>query len=124
MQRARYREVPPMLLSMALSAFLVTTNILVHYEMLRLMSVYVPSLAIPIRARVLVVVLGCFLAHTIEVWLYAIAFWLIDKAGIGSLQGQIDNTFADYLYFSATTYSTMGFGDVYPMGALRLISGI
>ena len=113
-----------MLLSMFLSAVLVAANILVHYEMLRLMSVYVPSLAIAVRARVLVVVLGCFAAHTIEVWLYAFAYWLMDRAGIGSLKGQIDGSFADYLYFSATTYSTMGFGDVYPAGALRLISGI
>jgi hypothetical protein len=63
-------------------------------------------------------------AHTIEVWLYALAYLLIDRAGIGSLQGQVDESFADFLYFSATSYSTLGFGDVYPTGALRLISGI
>jgi len=113
-----------MLLSMSLSAILVTANILVHFEALRLMSAYVPGLPISVRARVLVVVLGCFVAHTIEVWVYGLSFWLIDKAGIGSLKGQVDGSFADYLYFSATTYSTMGFGDVYPGGALRLISGI
>jgi ion channel len=80
--------------------------------MLRLMSVYVPSLPVSVRARVLVIVLGCFVAHNIEVWLYALAYWLIDRAGIGSLKGQVHGSFADYLYFSATTYSTMGFGDV------------
>jgi hypothetical protein len=38
--------------------------------------------------------------------------------------GQVEEDFADFLYFSATSYSTMGIGDVYPAGALRLISGI
>src|SRR6476661_3689168 len=113
-----------MFLAMLLAAFLVPANILVHYEMLRLMSVYVPALPVAVRLKVLVVVLGCFVAHTIEVWLYAVAYLLIDRAGIGSLQGQVDESFADFLYFSATSYSTLGFGDVYPIGALRLISGI
>ena len=113
-----------MFLAMLLAGFLVTANILVHYEMLRLMSAYVPGLPIAVRLKVLVVVLGCFVAHTIEVWLYALAYLLIDRAGIGSLQGQVDESFADFLYFSATSYSTLGFGDVYPTGALRLISGI
>jgi ion channel len=113
-----------MFLALLLAAFLVAANILVHYEMLRLMSAYVPGLPIAVRLKVLVVVLGCFVAHTVEVWLYALAYLLIDRAGIGSLQGQVDESFADFLYFSATSYSTLGFGDVYPTGALRLISGI
>lgn len=113
-----------MFAAMAISAFLVMVNILVHYEMLRLMSAYVPNLSIPVRLKVLIVVFGCFVAHTIEVWLYAGAFLAIHKAGLGSLQGQVEEHFADFLYFSATSYSTMGIGDVYPTGALRLISGI
>jgi hypothetical protein len=113
-----------MFTALAISAFLVTATILVHYEALRLMSIYVPSLPIAVRLKVLIVVLGCFVAHTIEVWLYAGAFLLIYKAGLGSLKGQVEEHFADFLYFSATSYSTMGIGDVYPAGALRLISGI
>jgi hypothetical protein len=113
-----------MFVAMAISAVLVMANILVHYEALRLMSAYVPKLPIAVRFKVLIVVLGCFVAHTIEVWLYAGAFELIYKAGLGSLKGQVEVHFADFLYFSATSYSTMGIGDVYPSGALRLISGI
>ncbi len=113
-----------MLLAMSLSALLVTTSILVHYEVLRLMSTIIPDLPISVRVKVLMVVLGCFVAHTIEVWLYALAYLLMDRAGIGSLQGQVEESFEDFLYFSATSYSTLGFGDVYPTGALRLISGI
>jgi hypothetical protein len=117
-------EVQSMLLAVSLSAILVTINILVHYETLRFLSAYVPILPIFVRARVLVVVLGCFFAHTVEVWLYAFAYLLMHKAEIGSLGGQVSESFADFLYFSASSYSTLGLGDVYPVGALRLVSAI
>jgi hypothetical protein len=113
-----------MLSEMAIAVVLVVTSILVHYEALRLLSTFVPDLKVAVRIKVLIVVIGCFIAHTIEVWLYAGAFLLIFTSGLGSLKGQVDESFADFLYFSATSYSTMGIGDVYPTGALRLISGI
>ena len=113
-----------MLSEMAISSVLVVTTILVHYEALRVLSTFVPDLKVAVRVKVLIVVIGCFVAHTMEVWLYAGAFLLIYKSGLGSLKGQVDESFSDFLYFSATSYSTMGIGDVYPTGALRLVSGI
>jgi Ion channel len=113
-----------MLSALVLSSSLVVATIFIHYEMLRLLSVAIPNLKLAVRLKVLVVVMGCFVAHTLEVWLYAIAYMLIDFADMGSLKGQVDHHFADFLYFSATSYSTLGFGDVYPTGALRLLSGI
>jgi hypothetical protein len=109
---------------MVFAGILVIACILVHYEAIRLLSARIPDLRIGVRLKVLLVVSGCFLAHTIEVWLYAIAFYLIHLAGLGSLQGQTEQHLADFLYFSATSYSTMGIGDVYPAGALRLLSGV
>jgi hypothetical protein len=53
-------------------------------------------------ALMLAVVLGIFLLHTIEIWLYAIAYM-----AVGAF-----NDFATALYFSATAFSTLGFGDV------------
>ena len=44
-----------MFAEMAISAFLVMVNILVHYEVLRLMSAYVPNLPIAVRLKVLIV---------------------------------------------------------------------
>ncbi|MEO6381433.1 MAG: ion channel [Nitrobacter sp.] len=110
--------------ALALSTFLVAACIAIHYEMLRYTSVLIPSLKVAVRIKVLLVVLGCFIAHTIEVWLYAFAYLLLDQIGLGSLQGQTEEHFADFLYFSATSYSTLGIGDVYPTGVFRLISGI
>lgn len=113
-----------MLQALVLSTLLVAACIIIHYEMLRLMSILIPAFKLAVRLKVLLVVTGCFIAHTVEVWLYAIAYLLLDLAGLGSLKGHIEEHFADFLYFSATSYSTLGIGDVYPTGVFRLISGI
>ena len=113
-----------MLVSLVGSAVLVITTIVFHYEALRLLSRVLPFLSIPVRVKVLLVVLCCFAAHTIEVWIYALAYVFLNDLGWGSLHGRHTGTFSDYLYFSATSYSTLGFGDISPEGSLRVISGV
>ena len=73
------------------------------------------------------VIIAAFLAHTIDVWLYAIVYYLLtDHLGIGTFGGQLENHFTDYLYFSTSTsnYTSLGYGDVYPPGGLRLMADI
>lgn len=42
----------------------------------------------------------------------------------GSLQGSFDGSFMDCVYFSFTTYTTIGFGDISPLGDLKYLSGL
>ena len=79
-----------MLQALILSTLLVAACIIIHYEMLRLMSILIPAFKLAVRLKVLLVVTGCFIAHTVEVWLYAIAYLLLDLAGLGSLKGHIE----------------------------------
>jgi hypothetical protein len=103
----------------------VSVTVAVHYETLRLVSAALPRLTIPVRMRVLFVVFACLAAHTLEVWIYAAAYWfLVEEAGFGRLSGAAAGEFADYLYFSTTTYTTIGFGEVVPQGPTRLIAAI
>ena len=75
--------------------------------------------------RVIVVVFACLGAHTAEVWIYAIAYWaLVELAGFGRLAGAFQGEFIDYLYFSTVTYTTVGFGEVIPLGPTRMIAAI
>lgn len=114
-----------MLVALVFSTFLVVACVLIHYEMLRFTSTLLGRLTMPPRPRILVVMLAVFLAHTIEVWMYAIAYYLLrDHLGIGGFGGALENRFTDYLYFSTATYSSLGYGDVYPLGGLRLVAGI
>jgi len=105
---------------------LVALTILVHYEVLRLTSAVIPELGrIKPRGRVVLVVFACFAAHTIEVWLFAIAYYLfVDMLGLGGFGGPHHGTVIDYVYFSAVTYTSLGFGDVYPIDNVRLIAGV
>jgi hypothetical protein len=112
-------------LAILVSVVLVLLVVLVHYEVLRYTSLLLPRLRIPPRPRILAVILAAFFAHTVEVWLYAIAYYLLaDHFGIGSFGGALEHRFTDYLYFSTATYTSLGYGDIFPLGGLRLMAGI
>lgn len=115
-----------MLSAMVVATVLVLVTVVIHYEALRLISGAVPVLtAIPPRQRLIAVLIGVFAAHTVEVWVYGLSYWFLDRVHpIGSFGGEAPATIADYVYFSVVTYSSLGFGDVYPRGALRLLAGV
>lgn len=105
---------------------LVLLTVLVHYEALRLTSEFLPHLKVRPRARMMIVILAAFSAHVIEVLLYAAAYFLfVEILELGYFGGAAA---ADgppgYVYFSAVTYTSLGLGDVYPLGAMRLIAGV
>ena len=106
---------------------LVVLTILIHYEILRVTSNILPRLSIRPRQRIIVVILVAFLAHVLEIWLYAVAYYVLHKTELGnfgSLAGTFGSTFFEYVYFSAVSYTSLGLGDVWPIGALRLITGL
>ena len=109
------------------SIILVPVTILIHYEALRLIADWLlprPG-RFGLRWRMMVVVLACFAAHTVEVWFYALGYYVFDNLlGLGSFAGLKDGTFADYVYFSGVTYTSLGFGDISPLGGPRLIAGV
>jgi hypothetical protein len=110
---------------MGLAVVLVSICVLVHYEALRMASNIIPRLTIRPRARILVVMGAAFLAHSLEIWIYGLGFFLIDTyLQIGSLAGKFGGTFAEYVYFSTVSYTSLGLGDLYPTGALRLLTGV
>ena len=75
--------------------------------------------------RILVMVLGIFLAHLGEVALYAVAYWLGDQVfGIGSFGGVPTNAPLDYFYFSVVSFTSLGIGEVFPHGHLRFLTGV
>jgi len=44
--------------------------------------------------------------------------------GWGNLAGNFDGSLMDCGYFSFTTFTTLGFGDIEPTGHLRYLTGI
>ena len=114
-----------MLAAMMTSTVLVGLTLLIHYDILRLASSLLPRVRLPLRMRVVVVVFAAFLAHTLEVWLYAFGYYVFDEVfHFGNLSGELVGDWRDFVYYSAATYTTLGIGDVFPIGQTRLLTGI
>ena len=109
------------------SLVMIAISVGVHYEALRLLARIGLGRRLPRQAMALIV-MALMLVHFIEVGLYASVYYFIDGNAFGHIASTNDDpaTFAgqlsDYFYFSAVTYSTLGFGDTVPRGPLRLLA--
>jgi hypothetical protein len=63
---------------------------------------------------ILMVVVGIFAIHTLEVWLYSLVFLTIGALG----------DFESALYFSTVTFSSLGYGDIVLSSDWRLFGAI
>jgi hypothetical protein len=114
-----------MLTVVVVAALLVIATGFLHYEVLRGLNTRLPRLPMPDRFKLLVVVAVAFIAHALEILLYGIAVYLlVGRFGAGHLAGASDALFTASLYFSAETYTSLGFGDVTPTGPVRLLAGV
>jgi hypothetical protein len=115
---------PAMLATALACLLLLALTTLIHYEALRLLNGWLPSLTIRTRAKLLVVMFVVFFAHAIEILVYGAGYYvLIAWFGIGGLAGEAGFSFATCLYLSSETYTSLGFGDVTPLGPVRLMAG-
>lgn len=77
------------------------------------------------RRRVLYGIFGVLTVHVAEIWLFGLAFYLLQIIGpsFGHIQGIAQGSLVDHVYFSAVTFTTVGFGDLIPAGPLRFLAG-
>lgn len=76
------------------------------------------------RPTLLLVMFTLLLAHVAEIWLFGLAYWgLLFKPELGTLEGYESLNFLDCVYFSATTYTTVGWGDLFAAGPIRFLAG-
>ena len=99
----------------------IIASVLMHFEALQRLSRY------PLHGRLGLIgaVLTLLTAHLLEVGLFGTAFygattWL----HIGSFAGEHSMTAIDYYYYAAETYSSLGYGDIYPVGEIRLMASV
>ena len=71
-------------------------------------------------------IFALLLLHVLEICCYGIAYyWLEHQPDMGFVHGEHGiRTLFDAIYFSATIYTTLGLGDLSPVGAIRLVSGM
>lgn len=97
--------------------------ITLHYEALRGLADHLPTLPRHHRRRLLILLVCLFLLHIAEIWIFGVTYYtLLHLQGFGDLTG-IEVTLFDAVYFSATVYTTLGFGDIVPTGTIRFLTG-
>lgn len=103
-----------------LALFLVGLVVLVHYESLQLMYRWFGGYNHH-RRGVLFTMFGLLIAHTVEIWIYGLGYWAcVHWLGWGTIEPAFTG-WLDCIYFSAMVYTTVGFGDLIPMGSLRMV---
>lgn len=114
-----------MIFTFIINGTLVAFAVLIHYEALNLLSVLIPLLKLRHRLRVLFGVFGVLFAHVLEIWSFAFAYYFLIRSGyFGTLEGHFDNSLMDCSYFSFTSYTSLGFGDINPTGDIRFLAGL
>lgn len=114
-----------MLIVALTSLLLIAATTLIHYEALRLLNTRLLALSIPSRSKLLVLIFTAFLVHFVEICVYAAAVYgLVEYFDVGTLEGAAPFSFLSCLYFSAETYTTLGFGDLTPSGPIRVLAGV
>jgi hypothetical protein len=102
--------------------------ILLHYEVLFQLAKNLPKLAhIPPRFRVLIGVGAIFMAHVLEIWLFALAyFFTLQFPAMGGLVGNLSGhgILMDCAYLSFVTFTTLGYGEIVAQGYLRYLTGV
>lgn len=112
----------------ALVAFAATAiAVVIHYEGLHRLAQHYSGRAPTRSRRVMLRIMFALIAlHIVEIWVFGLAYWgLLRIPGTGFVHGEhgLDTLF-DAIYLSATTYTTLGFGDLAPVGAIRLVAGM
>lgn len=99
--------------------------VLVHYEGLTLVSRWLGRHNAPhSRRKVLYAIYAVLLLHIAEIWIFGLTVWsLLFYPGTGSVAGAHPLHVFDAVYLAAMTYTTVGFGDVAPVGPVRFLAG-
>lgn len=112
-----------------LSTLVIAVTSLITYEILGAVWNLLPRLHISPRLRVLLIIIPIFAAHIIGIWIYAGVYFCIENfTGFGQLTGAIApanlsyESFIERLYFSASTYASLGLGDITPIKDLRMLA--
>ena len=95
-----------------------------HYEGLSWLARRLAHGKGPHRRRVLRAVIGLMALHVAEIWIFGGTYLLaLTMPGAGKITGAPAAGILDAVYLSAMSFSTVGFGDVAPQGAIRFIAG-
>lgn len=112
---------------MLLTLGVVALTVTLHYEGLNTLNNALPRWRhVPARLRMLVLIALLLTLHLIEIGIFGLGIHIATQFPLlgGISGGQVSLNWVDAMYLSATTYSTLGYGDLIPHGAIRILVGV
>ena len=109
----------------ALTLAIVVGCVLLHYEALSKLTGILKRIHIRPRPRILVMILSILVIHIVEIWIFGFGYWgLIRDPSHGELLAPHSIGLLDCVYYSAVCFTTLGLGDLTPMGNIRFLTGM
>jgi len=112
-----------MALNLALGTILISLNVVIHTVGLVVLARWMAWIVRWFRLHrhslgkivaMVTTILGLFLVHTIEIWVWALAY--IATGVVDGLE--------EAVYFSTVTFSTLGYGDITPPPGWRVLAAL
>lgn len=114
-----------MFLATVLALLVVGVVVFLHYEVLHMVAMTMPRVHLHHRPKLLLVIGATIAAHMVEIVIFAFLYLAMEYwLGLGYLTGETEGDIWDFIYFSSTSYTTLGFGDIHPIGPLRIVTAI
>ena len=108
-----------------ISILLVLLCVVMHYEFLHYWPKLDKFISNKPRGRILRLALCLILLHSIEIIIFGLGFWSLgDSNSFIYLSGENTFSLADCIYYASAVYTTVGFGDIVPLGPLRFLTGL
>lgn len=114
------------LIAWGIATLMVIVCVMVHYETMLLISDRLVPWGLRHaqgRRTIVLSIMALMLGHIVEIWLFAgTLMGLSQLQWFGGLGGAFTGHVGDFLYFSAVNYTSLGYGDIHPVGSMRAIA--
>ncbi len=114
-----------MIASSVIDILVVVCSVIVFAELLFLLNQFLNKIEDTPRISIVIAVLGVILINVISVVIFAwVYYFLINKFQYGALTGAFSGSVSDCIYFSFVNYTSLGMGDIIPVGNVRFLVGL
>ena len=111
------------LLAFLIVAALLLVTVTIHYTVLMRLTTFLEKEASKPRILILIV-MALFLAHAIEIMVYAVFYYFADSSALSDVHSiKHETVFADSLYLSTLSFSSLGFSNIQTNMVVKLVAG-